>query len=143
MCWKRRSSLVSKISAISYSISPSTSTGGGGYSVRLQVALGVNRQGWVVPLISKEGRRTSSLVWGIVVCKFREWKKCGPVFLLVVAVAAQVLFQGLVNPFRLAVTLRVVAGSGASCPTLFQDCRRSGTRTQNLYRKYNVMEHCA
>jgi len=71
----------------------------------------VNRQGRVVALISEEGRRTSSLVRSIVVRKFRERKKCGPVVLLVVAVAAQVLFQGLVNPFCLAVTLRVVAGS--------------------------------
>jgi len=78
---------------------------------RGQITLGVNRQGRVVALISKEERRTSSLVWGIVVHEFRERKKCGPVVLLVVAVAMQVLFQGLVNPFRLAVTLWVVAGS--------------------------------
>src|ERR1700682_6087356 len=76
-----------------------------------QIVLRMNHQVRVVPLVSKEGGRTSSLVWSIVVSKLCKRKKHGPIILLVVAIATQVLLQGLIDPFRLAITLRVVARS--------------------------------
>ena len=44
----------------------------------------------------------------IVVCKLSEGEEVDPVVLLIVDVHPKVLFQDLVDPFGLAVSLRVV-----------------------------------
>ena len=63
---------------------------------------------WVIPFVGKEGRHTSSLAWSVIVGEFCQREKHGPVILLVVAVSAEVLLEGLVDPFSLSVSLGVV-----------------------------------
>jgi hypothetical protein len=59
----------------------------GGY-----VTLGVDVEGRVVALVGEEGGYTSGGVWSVVVGKFGEWEKVGPVVLLVRAIVSEVLF---------------------------------------------------
>ena len=52
------------------------------------------------------GRRVRS----IVVCKLGQGKEVDPIVLLVVDVHPKILFQDLVDPFGLAIHLRVIGG---------------------------------
>ena len=74
---------------------------------RCQVLLRMNGNAQVVTLVSVEWRHTSGGVWSIIVGKFCQRKKRGPVILLVVAVTAEVLLKGLVDPFSLSISLGV------------------------------------
>ena len=56
-----------------------------------KIAFMVNGDVWVITLIGKEWKNTSSSTQSIVVGKFHKWKECIPIVLLVVAEYAQVL----------------------------------------------------
>jgi len=71
----------------------------------------MNGEVWVVAFIGEEGGDSGSVTRSVVVDEFRDRKERGPVVLLIVAVAAEVLFQRLVNVFGLAVAFRVISGS--------------------------------
>ena len=62
----------------------------------------------MIPFVGKEGRHTGSLAWSIIVGEFCQGEKHGPVILLVVAVSVKVLLEGLVDPFGLSISLRVI-----------------------------------
>jgi len=65
----------------------------------------------VVAFIGEEGGDSGSVTWSVVVGEFRDRKERGPVVLLIVAVAVEVLFQRLVNAFGLAVAFRLISRS--------------------------------
>ena len=48
----------------------------------------------------------------VVVLEFHQWQKPHPIILSLVGEEMEILFKFLVDPFRLAVSLRVVGGSG-------------------------------
>jgi hypothetical protein len=75
-----------------------------------KVALRMNGDGRVIPLVGEEGRDASGSARGIVVSKLREWKELRPVVLLIVAVHPEILFQGLVNSLGLSVAFGMVPG---------------------------------
>ena len=56
-----------------------------------EIAFWMNGEVWVITLIGKEWRNTSSSTWSIVVGKLHKQKEHIPVVLLVVAEYAQVL----------------------------------------------------
>ena len=56
-----------------------------------EITFWINGEVWVITLIGKEWRNTSSSTWSIVVGEFCKQKECVPIVLLVVAEYAQVL----------------------------------------------------
>ena len=62
----------------------------------------------VVTLISEERGNSGSSVRSIVVSKLRKGQEFRPVILLIIAVHSDVLFEGLIDTFGLAVAFRVV-----------------------------------
>ena len=67
-----------------------------------------NCESGVVSLVRKEWGDTGSTVGGVIVYEFSERKLGCPVVLLVVRMYSQVLFQNLVDPFRLSISFGVV-----------------------------------
>src|SRR3981189_3549207 len=65
----------------------------------------------MISFICEERRYTCSSVRCIVVGEFRERKQFRPIVLLIVAVDADVLFQGLVGALCLTVGLGMITGS--------------------------------
>ena len=65
---------------------------------------------WIKPIISEEWRDLGGGMLSVVVRKFRERENVKPVVLLIVAEGPQILFEDLVDPFRLTVRLRVEGG---------------------------------
>ena len=65
----------------------------------------------MITFVSKERRNTSSSSGSVVIRKFRNRKKTGPIVLLIVAIGTEILLESLVNTFSLSVAFRVVAGS--------------------------------
>ena len=63
----------------------------------------------MVTFIREERGHASSLAWSIVVGKLSQGKKIRPVILLVVAVGAEVLLEGLVDPLGLPISLGVIS----------------------------------
>ena len=70
--------------------------------------LGVHSEVRVVSFVREEWRDSCSSAGGIIVRELCQGQEIGPVVLLVVAVNPKVLLQGLVGPFCLSVTFRVV-----------------------------------
>ena len=56
-------------------------------------------------MVTFERGHAGSLTWSIVVGKLGQGKKFGPVISLVVAVGAEVLLEGLVDPLGLPISL--------------------------------------
>ena len=69
------------------------------------------RDVWVISRVSEEWGYSGGSTRGIVVCKFHEREKLSPVFLLIVAVNPDVLFQCLISAFGLSIAFRMVTGS--------------------------------
>ena len=67
-----------------------------------------NCESGVVSLVHKEWGDTGSAVGGVIVYEFGKRKLGCPVILLVVCMYSQVLFQNLVDPFHLSVSLGMV-----------------------------------
>ena len=65
----------------------------------------------MVTFVGEERRYSGGGTRSVVVRKLRKRKEFGPVVLLIVAVNAEILFQGLVDAFRLTVAFGVVTGS--------------------------------
>jgi uncharacterized membrane protein YdcZ (DUF606 family) len=63
----------------------------------------------MVAFVGEEGGNTGSFGGCIVVGEFGEWKEFGPVVLLVVAVAAEILFECLIDTFCLTVAFGMIA----------------------------------
>ena len=63
----------------------------------------MNCEVWVVTLVSEERRHTSCLARCVVVGELSQRKQLRPVILLVVAVGAEVLFEGLIDPLGLTI----------------------------------------
>src|ERR1700736_4463287 len=76
-----------------------------------KVPLGVYCDVGVISFIRKEWGDIRGCTWSVIVSKFHDWEKSIPIVLLVVAVNAEVLFQGLVGAFGLSVAFWVVSGS--------------------------------
>src|SRR6266545_4170503 len=68
----------------------------------------VNREVRVVSFVSEERGDTSSLTRHIVVGELSQRKQLRPVVLLVVAVGAEVLFKGLIDPLDLTIPFRMI-----------------------------------
>ena len=64
----------------------------------------------MIALIGKEWRDSCNRTWSIIIGEFHKWKEHVPIVLLVVAEYLQVLFQGLISPFHLSITFRVISG---------------------------------
>lgn len=75
-----------------------------------EVVFGVDGDVRMIALVGEERRDTGGRVRSVVVGELREWEKTGPVVLLVVAVDAEILLQGLVDAFSLSISLRMVTG---------------------------------
>ena len=58
---------------------------------------------WIEPIVSEERRDLGGSMLSIVIREFREGKYVEPVVLLVVAKGSQILFEDLVDTFRLTV----------------------------------------
>src|SRR6266498_3937449 len=76
-----------------------------------QIPLGVNREVRVVSFVSEERGHTGSLARRIVVGELSQRKQLGPVVLLVIAVGAEVLFEGLIDPLSLTIPFRMISQS--------------------------------
>ena len=72
-------------------------------SGRSEVSLGMNGEIRVVTFVGEERRNSGSSVWSIIVSELCQWKQAGPIILLIVAVHLEVLFEGLIDTFCLAV----------------------------------------
>ena len=62
----------------------------------------------MVSFVCEEQRDSCSSAGGIIVRELCQGQEIGPVVLLVIAVNPKVLLQGLVGPFCLSITFRVV-----------------------------------
>ena len=71
----------------------------------------MNRKVQVVALVSKERGHTSSLARCVVVSELGQRKQLRPVVLLVVAVGAEVLFEGLIDLLSLTIPFRMISRS--------------------------------
>ena len=71
----------------------------------------MNHKVRVVSLVSEERGHTGSLARCIVVGKLSQRKQLGPVVLLVVAVGAEVLFEGLIDLLSLTIPFRMIPRS--------------------------------
>ena len=71
----------------------------------------MNCEIWVVSFISEERGHTSSLARRIVVGELSQRKQLRPVVLLVVAVGAEVLFEGLIDLLSLTIPFRMISRS--------------------------------
>jgi hypothetical protein len=78
---------------------------------RGEVSFGMRSEVWVVTFVGVERRNSGGGGRCIVVSEFHYWKKVGPVAMLVVAIYAEVLLQGLVGTFHLAIAFGVLTGS--------------------------------
>ena len=72
------------------------------------VTFGVNSDVWMISLISKERRNTSSSTQSIIVSKLCKRCEFGPVVLLVVTIYVEVLLESLIHAFGLSITFGVV-----------------------------------
>ena len=66
--------------------------------------------GRLEPVVGEKRAQSGGRMLGVVVAKFCQGKEAGQVGLLVVALHSQVLLQHRVEPFRLAIRLRVERG---------------------------------
>ena len=64
----------------------------------------------MIALVGEERRNACSGIGSIVIGELREGEKRSPVVLLVVAVGANVLLEGLIDAFRLSITLWMISG---------------------------------
>src|SRR6266542_1678110 len=71
----------------------------------------MNREVRVVSFVSEERGDTSSLARRIVVGELSQRKQLRPVVLLVVAVGAEVLFEGLIDLLSLTIPFRMISRS--------------------------------
>ncbi len=71
----------------------------------------MNREIRVISLVSEERGHTGSLARHVVVGELSQRKQLGPVVLLVVAVGAEVLFEGLIDPLGLTIPFRMISRS--------------------------------
>ena len=71
----------------------------------------MNREVWVVSLVSKERGHTSSLARCVVVGELSQRKQLRPVVLLVVAVGVEVLFEDLIDLLDLTIPFRMISQS--------------------------------
>ena len=62
--------------------------------------------------IEEERRVLSGRVNLVVILEFHEWQEPHPIILSVVDEESEILFQFLVDPFRLSITLQVVGCGG-------------------------------
>src|SRR5882724_5506954 len=76
------------------------------------------------PLVSKERGNHGRRVQHVVVCKLSQRKEVDPIVLLVVDVHLKILFQDLVDPFSLAIRLRVIGERLALMPNSWQSNRQ-------------------
>ncbi len=74
-----------------------------------QILLRVNRKVRVVSFVSEERGHTGSLTRHVVVGELSQRKQLGPVVLLVVAVGAEVLFEGLIDLLGLTIPFRMIS----------------------------------
>ena len=65
----------------------------------------------VVTFVGKERRDSCGCVWSVVVSELSNREKLRPIVLLIGAVDANVLFQGLIRSFGLSVHFQMIAGS--------------------------------
>ncbi len=68
----------------------------------------MNHDVQVVSLVGEEREHTSNLARCIVVGELSQRKQLGPVVLLVVAVGAEVLFEGLIDPLGMTIPFRMI-----------------------------------
>jgi len=76
---------------------------------RSNIAFRVNRDVWMITLISKEWRNTSSNTRNTIVRELYKQQEFGPVVLLVITIYMEVLLEDLVHVFSLFITFRVIA----------------------------------
>ena len=62
--------------------------------------------------VKEERRVLSGGVNLVVVLEFREWQEPHPIILSLVGEESEILFQFLVDPFHLSITLQVVGSRG-------------------------------
>jgi hypothetical protein len=79
--------------------------------IRGDVALRMHGEIGVVAFVGEERRNAGGVAQSIILGKLSKQEKGGPVVLLVVAIASEVLFECLVDTFGLAVAFQVVSGS--------------------------------
>lgn len=77
---------------------------------RGEFAFGVNGEVWIVALVGKERRDSGGSVRSIVVSEFGKRKEGFPIVLLIGAINADVLLEGLIGTFRLSVGFGMVTG---------------------------------
>ena len=71
----------------------------------------MDREVRMVTFVGKEWGDPFSGTWGIVVSEFCKQEQGIPAILLIIAKYPQVLFQGLIGPFGLTVTFRMMKWS--------------------------------
>jgi hypothetical protein len=92
-----------------------------------EVSFGMRGEVWVVTFVGIERWNSGGGGRRIVVSEFRYQKKAGPVAMLVVAIYVEVLFQGLVSMFCLAIAFGVVTRSKVEVHVkCFAQCAEKG-----------------
>lgn len=77
-------------------------------AIRCNVAFGVDGNRWVVAFVREKGGNPRSCVRCVVIREFREREQIGPVVLLIGAINADVLFEGLVGSFGLSIAFWMI-----------------------------------
>jgi len=75
---------------------------------RTEAQVGVDCYVRVVAFVGEEGRDTSGCARGVVKSELCEWEEFGPIVLLVVTVDLEILFESLVHPLGLTISLWVI-----------------------------------
>ena len=65
-----------------------------------------------MPGVKEERRVLSGRMNLVVILEFRKWQKPHPIILSLVGEESEILFQFLVDLFRLSISLRVVGNGG-------------------------------
>jgi len=62
------------------------------------------------PFVCEERRDIGCRMGCVVICKLSDWQLGNPVVLLIIDENVKVLFEDLVDPFGLAIGLRMISG---------------------------------
>ena len=75
-----------------------------------EAVFGVDGDFWMETFVSEEGGDSSGCTRSIVVREFGKGQEVGLIVLLIITICAEVLFERLIHPFGLAISLGVIPG---------------------------------
>ena len=77
---------------------------------RNEIVFRMDGDGRVIAFVGEEQRYSGCCIRSIVVSELSQGEEQTPIILLIVGIHTEILLQGLVDPFGLTITFRVISG---------------------------------